>query len=334
MVRSSLALAVVTGKSVRIENIRAGRSKPGLGRQHLTSVRAAAEICNGEVTGDELGSTVIEFHPAAVQPGHYQFSIGSAGSAMLVLQTVLPPLLTAEQPSTLILEGGTHNQWAPPFDFLQQAYLPLVNRLGPNVGIRLERFGFYPAGGGRVVVDVQPSPRLAGFDLLDAGKVKRRQVSALVANLSAAIAEREVKQAQRKLNWRPDEMLVREVKANGPGNVVFAEIECEHVTEVFTAFGRQGVSAEKVADEVVRDVRKWLKRGVPVGEYLADQILLPLGLSAAQSTDTPVQRGGSFLTGNLTQHSLTHIDILQRFLDIGIDVSETEAGVLVAVQPN
>ena len=334
MVRSSMALSVFTGKSVRIENIRAGRSKPGLGRQHLTSVRAAAEICTGEVTGDELGSTTVEFHPAVVQPGRYQFSIGSAGSAMLVLQTVLPPLLTAAEPSTLILEGGTHNQWAPPFDFLQRAYLPLVNRMGPNVSIRLDRYGFYPAGGGRVVVDIQPSLTLAGFDLLEAGRVKRRQVSALVANLSASIAEREVKQAQRKLNWRPDEMLLREVKANGPGNVVFAEIECEHVIEVFTAFGRQGVSAEKVADEVVRDVRKWLKCGAPVGEYLADQILLPLGLSAAQTDNVCVQRGGSFLTGKLTQHSLTHIDILQKFLDICIDVCEGESGVLVAVQPN
>ncbi len=269
------------GQVSAIENIRAGRSLPGLGRKHLTSVKAASEICNGTLVGAELGSREIEFHPAAVKTGRYQFSIGSAGSAMLVLQTVLPPLLTADGPTTIILEGGTHNQWAPPFEFLQHVYLPLVNRMGPDVQMRLERHGFYPAGGGRAVVEIQPSEMLSGFDLLEAGKLKRRKLTAIVANLPVEIAEREVTQAQRKLNWRADEVSGCSVRANGPGNVVSAEVECEHITEVFTAFGRQGVRAEKVADEVVREVRKWLKRGVPIGEFLADQILLPLGLSAA-----------------------------------------------------
>src|SRR6478752_4247267 len=129
IVRSSLALALVTGKSVTIENIRAGREKPGLMRQHLTAVQAAATVCGGVVKGAEIGSRSLIFEPRPVRAGEYQFSVGTAGSATLVLQTVLPALLIADGPSELVLEGGTHNQWAPPFDFLARVFLPLINRM-------------------------------------------------------------------------------------------------------------------------------------------------------------------------------------------------------------
>lgn len=331
MVRSSMALAVVTGKPVQIDNIRAGRSKPGLGRQHLTSVRAAARICNGTLHGAELGSRCVRFEPGMVQSGHYEFQVGTAGSAMLVLQTVLPPLLTANGPSTLVLEGGTHNQLAPPFDFVQKAYLRLVNQMGPTVNARLERHGFFPAGGGRVVVEVNPSEALGGFELLQRGKLRQRSLTALLANLPDNIGQREVHMGQRKLNWRPEEASVQLVDSNGPGNVVLAELEYENVTQIFTAFGQKGVTAERVMGQIVRDVRGWLKHDAPVGEYLADQILLPLGLSAAQNDGCGVRQGGIFRTAKLSQHSLTHIDILQRFLKIEIRVTQEEAGTVVAV---
>ena len=148
IVRSSLALAMVTGNGVAIEKLRAGREKPGLMRQHLTAVHAAAEICQAQVTGNAIGSSSLTFQPGRVIPGEYKFSVGTAGSATLVLQTVLPPPLIADGPSRVILEGGTHNPWAPPFDFLSRAYLPLVNRMGPSVTATMDRPGFYPAGGG------------------------------------------------------------------------------------------------------------------------------------------------------------------------------------------
>lgn len=333
VIRSSVALAIVTGKPLSVENIRAGRAKPGLKRQHLTAVRAAREICDGVLTGDELGSSAVTLVPGSVKSGTYRFSVSTAGSAMLVLQTVLPPLLTADGPSTLILDGGTHNQWAPPFDFLQKAYLPLVNRMGPTVSVRLDQYGFYPAGGGRVIASIQPSKTLSGFHLLERGRVLLQRVRALVANLPAHIGEREVKQVVRKLNWRIDRAVVEEVQSSGPGNIVLAEVVCDHITEVFSAIGRKGVSAEKVADELVRTVRRWQNTDAPVGEFLADQLLLPLGLSAAQSPDCDVIRGGSFRTGPLSQHAVTHIDLLQTFLGIAIDVEEEGSGTVVTVAP-
>jgi RNA 3'-terminal phosphate cyclase (ATP) len=147
VLRSSLALSLVTGRPFAIENIRAGRKKPGLLRQHLTAVLAAAEVSAAEVEGAALASRRLLFRPGRVRAGDYAFRVGTAGSATLVLQTVLPALLLAEGESTLTLEGGTHNPMAPPVDFLENAYLPLVNRLGPRVKVQLVRPGFYPAGG-------------------------------------------------------------------------------------------------------------------------------------------------------------------------------------------
>ena len=335
IVRSSLALALVTGRSVAIHDIRAGRKKPGLMRQHLAAVRAAVAVCGGQVTGAEIGSREITFEPQSVRPGEYRFSVGTAGSATLVLQTVLPALLIADAPSRLVLEGGTHNEWAPPFDFLQRAYLPLVNRLGPRVTATLERPGFYPAGGGRFTVTIEPCSALAGFDLLERGSLLSRSARAVVSNLPAHIGEREVKVVVRKMNWDASCGRVEEVAAHGPGNVVFAELESEHVTEVFTGFGRLGVKAERVADEVVRQAREYLQTDVPVGPYLADQLLLPLGLSAWQTGSNRRRRGGSFRTLPLTPHSETHIEILHQFLgiDIRVDPSDDGETCTVSVSP-
>ena len=248
---------------------------------------------------------------------------------------MLPALLIAETPSRLVLEGGTHNQWAPPFDFLQRAYLPLVNRMGPRVTATLERPGFYPAGGGRFTVVVEPCPVLTGFDLLERGSLQSRSACAYVSNLPRHIGEREVKVIVRKLKWDPSFGRVEEVEAHGLGNVVFAKLQYEHVAEVFTAFGRLGVKAERVADEVVREAGEYLQTDAPVGPHLADQLLLPLGISAWQARFDNLRRGGSFRTLPLTPHSVTHIDVLRQFLDIDIRVENTadDKTCLVSLSP-
>lgn len=334
ILRSAVGLAAVTGKPVTIENIRAGRSKPGLMRQHLTAMNAAARICNGVLTGATLGSKQITFEPQQVVPGKYQFSIGTAGSATLVLQTILPALLKASGPSEIVLEGGTHNQWAPPFDFLQRAFLPLVNRMGPHVEATLERHGFFPAGGGRIAVKITPATSLAGFDLLERGTPIARMAKVLISNLPLNIAEREAKKIVQKLSFQQQEVTIEPVESAGPGNIVIAEIQSENVTELATGFGRVGASAEHVAEEVVKQIRSYLKSSAPVGEYLADQILLPLGLSAAQSESSGAQRGGSFRTLPLSRHSLTHIDILRTLLPVEIETQNNEEECTVTIRPH
>jgi RNA 3'-terminal phosphate cyclase (ATP) len=315
-----LALSIVTGRPFVIENIRARRSKPGLMRQHLAAVAAAAKVGQAEVEGAAVGSLRLSFRPTCIQPGDYHFDVGSAGSTTLVLQTVLPALMIAGGSSTLVLEGGTHNPFAPPFDFLAKSYLPLVNRLGPHVEARLERPGFYPVGGGRFTVQVTPAARLARLELTERGEIRARRVRAIVANLPRHIAERECRTIAARTGWDESCFTIDEIRNTpGPGNAVMIEIESEPVTEVFVGFGRLGVKAEKVAMEALTPALAYLESGVPVGEYLADQIVLLLGIGAHQGDG-----GGVFRTGSLSAHTTTHLDVLRRFMDLKIDVTEEQ----------
>lgn len=327
ILRSSLALSLCTGKPFRIENIRAGRERPGLMRQHLTAVRAAARVGAASVVGDDVGSLELEFTPGTpgrVAPGEYRFAVGTAGSATLVLQTVLPALLTAGGPTTLTLEGGTHNPFAPPFDFLAKAFLPLVNRMGPRVTARLERPGFFPAGGGRFTVTIEPCERLRGFELCERGELKRRRARAVVAGVPLHVAERELSVVERKLGWPADCLVTEEVNDSvGPGNILMLELEYEHVTEVFTGFGERQRSAEAVADAVVARCKDYMKSTAPVGEHLTDQLMLPLAISAMSGRGGS-NSGGAYRSTGLSRHATTHIELIRRFL--GVSVKTAPAG--------
>lgn len=316
ILRTSLALSMVTGTPVRIRNVRARRSKPGLQRQHQVAVQAAARIGGARVTGAEVGSQTLTFEPGEVTPGEHRLSIGSAGSTTLVLQTVLPALLCAPEPSLLILEGGTHNPLAPPFEFLQRTYLPLVNRMGPRVHAELELYGFYPAGGGRIVVSVEPALELSGFELLRRGAIRGRQAVALVSRLPLHIAERELAVVAREDGWESLDLLAQEVKTPGPGNVLIVSVESDALTEVFAGFGQRGVSAEEVAGRAVEEMRSYLAADVPVGEHLADQLLLLFALAGS----------GAYATVPLSGHTATQIDLIPRFLDVSIRVEESDRG--------
>jgi RNA 3'-terminal phosphate cyclase (ATP) len=313
ILRTSLALSTVTGKPFRIEKIRAGRPKPGLLRQHLTAVKAAATISSATVDGAELGAGAITFTPGSVTPGEFAFAVGTAGSTTLVLQTVLPALLTAPSPSRLILEGGTHNPLAPPFDFLVKSFLPLINRMGPTVTAELERSGFYPAGGGRFSVSITPAARLLPLEMLERGAIRSIKARAVVANLWRSIAMREVNLVGRLLSLPDDSLIVEEIQgALGPGNAVTVEIETEHHTEVFTGFGEVNVRAEGVATKVAQEARAYIASGVPVGIHLADQLLIPMALAGA----------GRFRTGALSRHTTTNLEVIRQFLDMQIELTE------------
>lgn len=311
VLRTSLALSLVTGTPFRMTAIRAGRSRPGLQRQHLTAVLAAAEVGGAEVEGAEMGSRELTFRPGAIRAGDFHFAVGTAGSATLVLQTVLPALLFAPGASTLLLEGGTHNPAAPPFDYLARVLLPLLRRMGPRVDVELERPGFFPAGGGRFRASVTPAP-LRPLELTERGEVTRRSIRAAVSKLPLAIAEREAETARATLGWTVDEAGAETWESPGPGNVVAVEVESEHVVERFTAFGERGVPAERVATRAAEEARRYLAAGVPVGEHLCDQLLLLCALA----------RGGVFRTLPLDGHAATQIETFAHFLDVDVRVDE------------
>jgi RNA 3'-terminal phosphate cyclase (ATP) len=313
IIRSSCALALITGKPFRVENVRARRAKPGLQRQHLTAVMSAAEIGRAEVSGAAVGSREFTFVPREVVPGDYVFSIGTAGSTTLVLQTVLPPLVIASGPSRLTLEGGTHNVHAPPFEFLQKTFLPLINRMGPQVTIDLERYGFYPPGGGRFKVSIEPAARLNRLDIPERGEIRGQRARALVVKLPPSIGEREMAVISERMGWSGEQLRVETSNnALSSGNVLTIEIESEPLTEVITGMGERGVRAETVAERAVDEAQQYLTSGGSVGSHLADQLLIPLALAG----------GGSYTTGSLTLHTITNIEIIQKFLDVEISTTQ------------
>ena len=317
ILRTALSLSVATGQPFAIRNIRARRSKPGLMRQHLTAVKAAAEISAARVQGAEVGAAYLVFEPGSARPGDYVFRIGSAGSTSLVLQTVLPPLAIAGGRSRIIIEGGTHNQGAPPFEFLDRAFLPLLRRIGYEVSVVLKRPGFYPAGGGMIEVEIGPARDFQPLILEERGALISRKAEAVLANLPGTVAERELATLAAQLDWAPHELFIRsEPDATGPGNCLLLTLEYEQIREVVTAFGRIGASSEKVAAEAANEAQIYLACGAPIGSHLADQLILPMALAV----------GGRFVTATPSSHLLTNIEVVRLFLGADMTIAQLGAG--------
>ena len=312
VLRSALSLSMVTGRAFRIKQIRARRSRPGLLRQHLTAVMAAAEVCGARICGAHLGSQALSFEPGAIRAGDFKFAIGTAGSCTLVLQTLLPALMRAPQASRVTISGGTHNPLAPPTEFLSRSWLPLLRRMGGVVELDLVRHGFAPAGGGEVEVRVQPSS-LMRLELCERGEALSQQALALTAGLAPTVAQRELSQVAKRLNWPSAALLPVTIDPErGPGNVLLLEYVFEHVTKVFSAFGQVSLRAEKVADAAINQAADWLRSDAAVAEHLADQLLLPMALAG----------GGSFTTPRMTDHLRSNIEVIQMFLLVRFDCRE------------
>lgn len=313
VVRTALGLSMVTGKPFRIENIRANRSKPGLRAQHIASAAAAARIASARLSGAEPGSTTLEFEPGPVQPGVYHFDIGTAGSTSLVLQTVLPALLCAGGPSTVTVTGGTHNPMAPPVSFLDRAFGRIVRAMGPGLGVHLEKNGFYPKGGGRVALSVEPAPRLEPFHLAERGVSVAATAQVWGLNVPDRLADRERRVLRDKLGWT-DAAVSSETfqTGNGTALMVFVTLAFERITEVVTVMSERGQRPEDVTEAAAAAVKAYLAHGAPVGEHLADQLLIPMALAG----------GGSFLTAEPTLHATTNIAIIERFLDVRFAVEK------------
>lgn len=317
VLRTSLALSLVTGKPFRIERIRAKRDKPGLLRQHLTAVNAACAVGQAAAEGASLGSDSVTFIPESVRGGDFRFAIGTAGSTTLVLQTILLPLVFADRASTLVIEGGTHNPNAPPFEFLDCAFLPLLRRMGAAVELKLVRPGFYPAGGGEIQVSIAPAARLGRLEIESRGGIVQRRIRAVVANLPYEIAQREVRTAGEELGWGEELQFAHSLTGSaGPGNAVSITVESEHITDVFTAFGSRGVRAEQVAHDAAKQAKRFINSEAAAGEHLADQLLLPMALAG----------GGSFTTTPVSSHTTTNMGVIRHFLDVKMDVSEVRRG--------
>ncbi|HFD38419.1 MAG TPA: RNA 3'-phosphate cyclase [Anaerolineae bacterium] len=322
ILRTSLTLSALTGRAVRLVQIRAGRRKPGLRPQHLTAVRAIAKICDAQVTGARLNSQELTFAPrAAPQAGTYTFDVaqaakgGSAGAVSLILQTVLLPLALAEGTSHLTLRGGTHVPWSPPFDYLKRVYLPMLARLGVQAKVNIRKWGWYPIGGGEIRATIQGDARLTGLELMERGELRRVRGLSASSNLPKHIRNRQERAALQLLraNGVNAHFQVLDAPSKGTGTVVFLWAEFERSVAGFTALGRRGKPAEQVAEEAARDLIEFLHSCAALDRHLADQLVLPLALAEGASRWTAEQA---------TPHLRTNAWVVNRFWPDRVRVEE------------
>lgn len=330
ILRTSLALSMCTGQAFTLRRIRARRPKPGLMRQHLTCVNAAAEVCAAQVQGAELSSQTLRFVPGEVRAGRYQFNVGTAGSCTLVLQTVWPALMLAHERSELRLGGGTHNPMAPPFHFLARSYAPLMSRLGAASELQLRRLGFYPAGGGEIEVTLHPvGSALKPFDLTERGPRREAYAECLTPALHRSVAQRELAYLGQAMGWDGEQLRTPVARQNeGPGNALMATLVHEQLTEVFTQFGEKGVSADQVARGLVDELRAYLQCSAALGPYLADQWVLPLSLAVWRT-----QTAACYTATELSEHARTNFEVIQQFLPVQIRHEPAASGWRVTVSP-
>jgi RNA 3'-terminal phosphate cyclase (ATP) len=313
MLRSALALSAITGTPMRITNIRARRAKPGLMAQHLSAVQATAAVCGARVDGARQRSQTLVFEPQGIRAGAFHFDIGTAGSTALVLQTVLLPLSYAAAPSVVTVTGGTHVPWSPCFDYLQLHWARYLREIGVALELALERAGFYPRGGGQVRAAVHPADGLQALRITERGALRRIRGVSGVANLDDRIAERQRRQALRRLAGRCTkvDIDIARLPARGQGTVVVLLAELERSQCCYTSLGARGKPAERVADEAVDGLEAFLAGDGAIDEYLADQLVVPLACATGTS---------ELRSARVTQHLLTNVEVVRLFIDRPITV--------------
>jgi RNA 3'-terminal phosphate cyclase (ATP) len=324
ILRTSLALSMITGKPLVMRNIRAGRAKPGLRRQHLACVHAARDLCGATVHGDDVSSKYLEFTPSTLVGGTRTIDIGTMGSSTLVVQTVLLPMIAGGHALRLVIRGGTHNPMAPPFEFLDRVFVPLLRAMGARVSMTLDRHGFVGERGdlGQITVEIGDATKLSPIELVDAPPITSRHATAILARLPTHIADREFGIVIERLGWSRAECEIRETRYGGPGNALLLEVERGPlVREIVSEIGEKGVRAELVATRACERMADYLEANVPVGEHLADQLLLPLALAG----------GGRFVCAPLSLHATTNIETIGRFLDVPIRDERQDDAVLVTI---
>lgn len=321
ILRTALALSMITGQAFELINIRAGRKKPGLMRQHLVCVQASQHISQAYVEGAELHSQRLYFAPQHIQSGKYQFQIGSAGSTTLVLQTLLPALLLQNEASELTISGGTHNPLAPTADFIEHCFLPALEKLGIKVEFKLNKAGFFPIGAGEIQIKIQPWQHRNKLNLLDRGILQSTEAFAAVLNLSeeAQIAQRELATLNKRLKLDTQQQF--HLNGISRGNTVYVKVKHQHHVELFTALGEMRKSAEQIANHLAEQVKRYIASQAVVDEYLADQLLLPLALG----------QGGEFTAHCISEHTRTQAVMIEKFIDCEIEFIELDKNLFQAL---
>lgn len=312
ILRTAISLSLLTGKSFCICNLRAQRQKPGLRPQHLAAVKAAVKISGADATGAETGSRELLFFPKPAQPGNYRIDIGTAGSTGLVFQTLLPALASLEEESRLEIKGGTHNPKSPCFNFIEECFLKTLARTGVDVDAEISRHGFYPRGAGAVSFIIHPRKERKALKLVEPADWQDPKAEIILAGLEMHIAEREKAELVERLGIDPESVAINFLASDtGPGNAALVRVSGAGRTEILSGFGEPGKRAERVAQELAREAKNFIKSRAQLDPYLADQVLIHLALGP----------GGEFTTNHLSSHFHTNLKIIREFLKVKDEIS-------------
>ncbi len=331
ILRTALACSAILKRPVKIFRIRAGRKNPGLQPQHLKSIEALAKVTKARTDGVKAGAGTITFIPEEIVPGHYEFNIGTAGSVTLLLQTLLLPLSLSHSSSQLVVAGGTHVEWSPPFHYLSEVLFPALDSMGIRAKAKIERWGWYPKGGGRIEIEIHPASELKPISLTHRGILKKIYGLSAISNLPEHIAQRQrdhaLKRIEEELKTEAKIEVLSEVPSIGQGSFLFLVAESERVKAGFSSLGRRGKRAEEVADEAIDSLKGYLESDGCIDPYLADQIVPFMTLARGNS---------SFTTALITEHLLTNLWVIERFLKISVARSgaQGEKGKIDLVPPS
>lgn len=311
ILRTALSLSCMTGHALKLYNIRTGRKKPGLMPQHITCVHAASEISNAEIKGAEAGSTELIFVPGKTMPGNYIFDIKTAGSCTLVFQTLLPPLMLGGKPSTVTIKGGTHVPLSPTYHYLADVLFPMLRKIDVSVDSAIDKYGFYPEGGGEVSFTVHPASQVKGLDVSERGALTALYGYSAVSHLPVQIALRQKNAMEQKVTSFHADIHIMNVESPGAGTFTFLAAQYKNTVAGFSSIGKKGKPAEKVGAVTAEAFLDFHHTSAAVDLHLADQIVLYLSLSREDS---------SFTTSCITEHLLTNLWVIKKFMDIHYEV--------------
>ena len=314
ILRTAIGLAAVTGKHVKIFNIRKGRPNPGLQAQHLAGIKAVAEICDGKLKGSELRSTEVEFVPGKIKSGNYKFDVGTAGAVTLVLQSLIIPAIHAEKEISFEISGGTHVNWSPTTGFFRHIFSEYLKNMGIKIESETLKYGYYPKGGGRILVKIKPC-ELKSIKILGRGKLIETEAWSN-ANLNlknAKVAERQLEGAEKIIPLIKGN--VKYVNSLSIGSSITIASKFENCVLGASSLGERNKPAEKVGEEAANLLKKQIDSSATIDEHMSDQILPFLALAKGKS---------EFITSEFTKHAETNIWVIKQFLDVDFEIEKLE----------
>ncbi len=314
-IRTSVALSAITGKPCKMFNIRKGRKNPGLQAQHLKGIEAAAKICNAELKNAKIGSDCIEFMPNKIKNENFSIDIGTAGSITLVLQTLIPICIHADKEVELEIIGGTDVKWSPNIEYFQEVFCRNVEKMGIKIESEILKYGFYPKGGGKVKVKINPCKILKPINLAERGIVNRYDIRSIVSKSleKSKVAERQIEGA-KKIIPKFDCEYFEYVDTFSPGSTTHIHAHCKNSVLGSTIYGELGKPAEKIGEECAKAIMKQINSNACLDEHMADQILLYMALAG----------NSKISVAEITNHCRTNMWVIEKFLSIKFEVNEKE----------